>query len=153
MESLTTRRRHRAKTDFTNSQATAAKTLADTGLPPARRQHNDPKDAWQELQVLGAYGESLVLQRVRHLTLYLVTRALGPKGPGLIDLAVSLRLALKAFARSFAGLMPAAETNSWKTPTTWPKRERAIPRPAVGEARRMIVCRARRLLCTETTCG
>ena len=62
------RRRHRAKTDITDAQAIAAETLADPGLPPARKHHDDPQDAWQVLQVLRARRESLVLQRVRHLT-------------------------------------------------------------------------------------
>jgi transposase len=62
------RRRHRAKTDITDAQAIAAETLADPGLPPARKHEAAPSDSWESLRTARSWRESLVLQRVRHLT-------------------------------------------------------------------------------------
>jgi transposase len=62
------RRRHRAKTDITDAQAIAAETLADPGLPPAAKHATDPPAAWEALHTIRTWRESVVLQRVRHLT-------------------------------------------------------------------------------------
>ena len=62
------RRRHRAKTDIIDAQAIAAETLADPGLPPAGKHATDPAAAWEALHTVRTWRESLVLQRVRHLT-------------------------------------------------------------------------------------
>lgn len=90
------RRRHRAKTDITDAHAIAAETLADSDLPPARKHVDPPTQAWETLHVLRAQRESLVLQRVRHLT---------EAEPVLCALPVELRDQLPATSRAMAALV------------------------------------------------
>ncbi|MGL4175277.1 MAG: IS110 family transposase [Dermatophilaceae bacterium] len=89
------RRRHRAKTDITDAQAIAAETLADPDLPPARKHTEVPTQAWETLHVLRAQRESLVLQRVRHLT---------EAEPVLCALPIEIRDRLPATSRVMAAL-------------------------------------------------
>jgi len=89
------RRRHRAKTDITDAQAIAAETLADPGLPPARKHSDTPTQAWETLRVLRAQRESLVLQRVRHLT---------EAEPVLCALPITVRDRLPTTSRVMAAL-------------------------------------------------
>ena len=89
------RRRHRAKTDITDAQAIAAETLADPGLPPAAKHAADPPVAWEALHTIRTWRESLVLQRVRHLT---------EAEPVLTSLPVAIRDQLPASSRVMAAL-------------------------------------------------
>ncbi|MGW4825718.1 IS110 family transposase [Streptomyces sp. NPDC004227] len=61
------RRRRRAKTDIEDAEAIARETLADPRLPPAG-EHAAPQAAWEELTAVHDWRNSLILQRVRHLT-------------------------------------------------------------------------------------
>ncbi|NLI85920.1 MAG: IS110 family transposase [Propionibacterium sp.] len=90
------RRRTRAKTDITDAQAIAAETLADPGLPPARKHTHRPSPAWETLHVLRAQRESLVLQRVRLLT---------EAEPVLCSLPVEVRDQLPSTSRVSAALV------------------------------------------------
>lgn len=94
------RRRHRAKTDITDAHAIAAETLADPALPPARKHAQEPSPAWEVLHVLRAQRESLVLQRVRHLT---------EAEPILCALPVAVRDRLPATSRVLPALTTLAD--------------------------------------------
>jgi len=89
------RRRHRAKTDIADAQAIAAETLADPGLPPAGKHATDPPAAWEALHTVRTWRESLVLQRVRHLT---------EAEPVLTSLPIAIRDQLPATSRVMAAL-------------------------------------------------
>lgn len=89
------RRRHRAKTDITDAQAIAAETLADPTLPPARKHVDVPPDSWETLRTVRAWRESLVLQRVRHLT---------EAEPVLCSLPIAVRDQLPTTSRVTAAL-------------------------------------------------
>lgn len=89
------RRRHRAKTDITDAQAIAAETLADPELPPAGKHTTDPPAAWEALHTVRTWRESLVLQRVRHLT---------EAEPVLTSLPIAIRDQLPATSRVMAAL-------------------------------------------------
>ena len=89
------RRRHRAKTDITDAQAIAAETLADPGLPPARKHDETPSPAWDTLHVLRSQRQSLVLQRVR---------LLNEAEPVLCALPVEIRDQLPATSRVLVAL-------------------------------------------------
>lgn len=89
------RRRHRAKTDITDAHAIAAETLADAGLPPARKHAQPPSQAWETLRVLRSQRESLVLQRIR---------LLNEAEPVLCALPIEVRDQLPATSRVMAAL-------------------------------------------------
>lgn len=89
------RRRHRAKTDITDARAIAAETLTDPGLPPAGKHATEPPAAWEALHTIRTWRESLVLQRVRHLT---------EAEPVLTSLPIAIRDQLPGTSRVMAAL-------------------------------------------------
>ncbi|MEV6213091.1 IS110 family transposase [Kitasatospora sp. NPDC051914] len=90
------RRRRRAKTDIEDAEAIARETLADPRLPPAGK-HAAPEAAWEELTAVHDWRDSLILQRVRHLT----------EAEAVL---VSLPLSIRSLLPSTSRVLPQLET-------------------------------------------